>query len=127
MIITRDKALKTLKRLFGDKAWWRVGDPVSSPERRAKARQDADALQAQMDTIDAEIKRRQIAAGIPDLNKQRHALAQQRQEALGWARYRKFNVGQHNGLCIEITGEGDTWAEALAAVEAKKARTTHAN
>lgn len=119
--MTREQAVKRLRKLYGEKARWRVGETITSPERREAARAERDRLREEVVEVEEEIRRREVAAGIPELRALRTALAKARDEA-GWrSAEKRFRVGYLDlGIAFYVKGEGDTWEEALAEAERKK-------
>lgn len=121
--MTRDQAVKRLRRLYGARAYANVGEAQSSPDRRTEALQRAREARQRRDALE-----REIAARLEALDWYRELVAEKRKASEAASReltnigYYKFRVGQNRGFANEITGSGDTWEEALAAAEAKEKR-----
>ena len=121
--MTRVQAQRELAKRWGKRGYWRVGNGLSSPERRANAQAGVDSTRAARAELEAEIKRREDAAGIPELRERVKALAQTiRETALGDANYYKFKVGFIDNVigAFNIIGYGDTWEEAFADADRKR-------
>lgn len=117
--MTREQAVKRLQKLYNSKAYWRVGQSISSPERRQEAREKRDANKTRIKAINDEIAQR--LSELPwymALIDEKRTLMNDRAE--GWMGYYKFSVGINKGLFIEITGHGDTWEQAISEAEAKQ-------
>jgi len=96
---------------------------MSSPERRAKAQAAVDDSRAARAELEAEIKRREEAAGITELREQIKALSQTaRETALGHASYYKFRVGFIDNIigAFNVVGCGDTLEEAFAQADERR-------
>ncbi len=121
--MTRDQAIKRLSTLYGRKAYYRVGTSITSPDKREAARLEVTRLRAEEEAAKAAIA--SWLAAQPDyqaLVAHKRAITKAR-EAAGWALTdHKFNVGINRGWCVEMTGSGDTWEEAIAAAERGGAR-----
>jgi hypothetical protein len=119
--MTREQAIARLRRLYGQKAYWRVSDRISSPERRLAALEAHRARKAAIDALDLEIKERLAALDWYQklITHKRQLREIDERERWGSSAY-KFAVGRNIGYANEITGEGDTWEEAIEKAEAKK-------
>lgn len=117
--MTREQAVRRLTKLFGAKAYWRVGNEITSPEKRAAARADADRLRADAAAIDAEVKQRMIDTGIQARIDEARAIRKRASDRIGYALHYRFHVGKVGSMFAEILGEGDTWEEAIEKAEAK--------
>ena len=118
--MTREHAIKRITKLYGSKAYARVTDPISSPESRAAALDAVRVARAERDRIAAEIKQR-----LSELEWYQ-TLVQQKRDAYAAAdraqsmcHHYKFTVGINRGWCTEVTGQGDTWEQAISAAESK--------
>ena len=117
--VTRQEALKRLRKMYGDRAYARVHTEISSPEKREEkstrlrnARHAKEAIDREISEFLAtcepyqalQVKRRAIVADL---------------RGMDVAPYYKFTIGINRGWCTEVTGQGDTWEEAIAMAEAK--------
>lgn len=114
--MTREQAIRELRKLYGTRAYIRVGNEVSSPEKRAAAGEERDRHKAEEESIAAEIRRLEELHGITDLRRKMRQ-ARVSKESAGWRSTRtggcKFTVGENVGYAVHIKGEGDTWEEAI--------------
>lgn len=119
--MTRDQAIRKLRAMFGAKAYFRVGNEITSPEKREAGRADRDRLRAEAAAIDAEVTQRLIDTGIQARMDEARALRKEADQR-GWSSlgYR-FSVGQLTFMGFLIEGQGDTWEEAIAAAAKKTA------
>lgn len=122
--MTRTDAVKKLKRLLGDKLYWRESKEASSPEARAAASYDAERLKAEYDTAKAakDAKYRELLSD-PDyvaLAAKAKELHDALENARWRAMYRRVNVGTTNGMFATIWTSGDNWAEVVREVEAQQ-------
>ena len=121
--MTREQAKREAAKRWGKKSYWRVGVGVSSPERRDKAMEMVGQAKEARAELEAEIKRREEAAGIPALREQMKVLSQTvRETALGHAGYYKFQVGFIDNVigAFNVIGSGDTWEEAFAQADQRR-------
>ena len=121
--MTREQAQKRAQKLWGKRAAIRADGDLSSPEKREAAMARRDQIKAQQAEIDEEIKRREEAAGIPELRRQWSELGKPRTQAMSDAMHYRFSVGFIDNVigAFNIEGQGDTWEEAFGVVERKKA------
>jgi len=124
--MTRDAALKKLRRLLGPAAYWRVGQHVTGPDRRrAYDLQLADAKFAlAMLARDRADRRAALLAADPvfqALDAETKA-ATKRAEAVSYhngAGGYRFEVGTRDGIFAQPKAYGDTWEEVFAKLEAR--------
>lgn len=120
--MTREQAIKRLRKLYGDKAYWRVGQLASSPEQRAEARAAMLAAKAERDAAEAE--RRAFLDALPayqEIVRRREEARERFERARGMAYYKKFEIGERVNALFTATTIGDTWEDCFANLDAKKA------
>jgi hypothetical protein len=123
--MTRETAVRKLRAIFGATAYWRVGEQVTSPERRAEAAAERDRLKAEAAALTEEIERIRRESGMAELERKRIELRKAAERAGSYAHYRRFAVGRiEHGIAFCVEGEGDTWEEAIAAAQRKGASPT---
>lgn len=122
--MTREQAVAKLRKLYGPKAYWRVGERQSSPERReaagveyAEAKRKYEAIKVRVEEwLKAQPEYQAMIA-------ERRQLYEQKELAMGECFRYRFAVGaRENGIFTTLYGEGDTWEEAIAQAEAKRAK-----
>jgi hypothetical protein len=119
--MTRDQAIRKLKALYGEKLCYRVGNAITSADRRAAALERLRELRAAKEQHDQDVQARLNALDwYQAANAHRRELVTQIERAQGEVSHFKFSVGVNRGWCFEITGSGDTWEEAIQKAEAKK-------
>lgn len=125
----RTTAIKKVKKLLGDKAYWRIGSVITSPERRDKvARERLEhafgiaMLKRDMETRKYELlerdERYQVAKSEWTRRTREFDVMQNRDEGA----YR-FEVGTQSGGAlnfIQPKAYGDTWEEIFTKLEAPK-------
>ena len=118
--MTNEQAQREAKKRWGNKFYIRNGESFSSPEKRDKNREDAQKARAEIDGIEADIKRRLSELGwYQELRDRQAKLRKDVDKARGWSMYHRFIVGKTNGMFNEILGQGDTWEEAFAKADNK--------
>lgn len=117
--MTRTEALKRLRKMYGDKAFARVEEEISSPEKRTAVSDRLRSGRARKEAIDLEIAEF-LATCEPyqALRAKRSAIVAELKD-VDVMPYYKFTIGINRGWCTEVTGQGDTWEEAIAMAEAK--------
>jgi hypothetical protein len=121
--MTRPQALARLQKIAGTKyrVALRVGESVSSPERRAEADAQFQQVTAEIEAVDAKVKAIIAAhAELQALYARRRALVPQKQQLIGWRHYRKFNAYTQEGIALGLLGSGDTWEETIDAAERRR-------
>lgn len=118
--MTREQAIRKLRALYGKAAYWRVSDEITSPEKRAAAREECLRLRAEAAAIDEEVKQRLIDTGIQARIDAARALRQRASNLAGHALHYRFNVGKCSGFANAIAGQGDTWEEAIAQAQRRE-------
>ena len=124
--MTRDAALKRIARTLGAKAYWRIGDRVTGPDRRrdytlrvldAKfsaamlARDRADRKRAILDADP--VYQALVAETAAALAVQDRAIAR---DGGGY----RFEVGTRDGIFTQPKAYGDTWEEVFSKLDAGK-------
>lgn len=121
--MTRDQALKEAKRRWGTRALIRAAESRSSSELRSKAKDDYERLKQEKETIEREISDRLDACDwYQELLRRRSEIRQMMKKPDSERFYHRFAVGKTEIGAFWIMGEGDTWEEAFADVEAKAKR-----
>ena len=121
--MTRSEAVTKLKKLFGEKLYYRVGRTVTSPEKREAARAEHACLSALHLAAKALRDARSQAVLAADTEYQRlkaeaASLYKDMNSVEGRSDYR-FAIGRNIGWANVIEAEGDTWEECFAKVEGK--------
>lgn len=119
--MTRDKAIKALGKLIGDRLIYRVYDWQTSPEQRQAARDERDRVKARMEAIEARTK--ELLAAIPEyvaLTEERRLLYKRKERLSSEMCRYKFMAGVRRDIFTEVMAEGDTWEEVIAKVEARQ-------
>ncbi len=121
--MTREQAIKRMKKLWGAKAMWRVDERASSPEQRETARETVMELKAERETIQADIKARLDAMDwyVAAQNRLRE-IAKERDQASYYMSHTKFQIGRNLGWAFHVDASGDTWEECFAKLEKEFAR-----
>lgn len=113
--MTKEQALKQATRRWGKKAFVRMNPSVSSPERRAAAKEKLDAARAEKEAIEKELNERLAACDwFQDLTQRKREATKRIDAARGEALYQRFAVGEMNTLFAHVKGTGDTFEEAFA-------------
>lgn len=121
--MTHSEAAVKAKKRWGNSAYIRSGDKMSSPERRERATADFIATQAEIERIKEEVRCRLLELDwYQELQKQRRECAKRIAALESQTLYYRFHVGTSNGLFNEITGSGDTWEAAFAQAEARETK-----
>lgn len=122
--MTRDQAIKRLKRLLGPKAYWRIDDAISSPEKRERYKARRAAAREAFESADANLRARRDALLAADEEYQRlNAIRRAAHKAREDTRYHdgeggyKFEVGTRNDIFIQPKAYGDTWEDIFAKLE----------
>lgn len=117
--MTRQEAMKRLRKMYGAKYYARVSEEISSPEKRTAVSAAIRDARARKEAIDREIADF-LATCEPyqALRAQRSAIVAELKD-IEVMPYYKFTIGINREWCTEVTGYGDTWEEALAMAEAK--------
>jgi seryl-tRNA synthetase len=119
--MTREQAAREAKKRWGKRAHIRADEKLSSPEKRAAAKTQTDALKARRDAIDKEIAERLAALDWYQALKAERRDVSQRLDNVRWeTHYYRFGVGELF-VGFHVHGEGDTWEQAFAAADARKA------
>ena len=111
--MTRAEALAKARKLWGKRAFLRVGPRLSSPEDREQRLSQVRDLRASKITLDAH-----YAAWLEQQPEHQRYLAARR-IILDQIRthdvmpYYKFELGVNLGWATEIKGWGDTWEDAF--------------
>jgi hypothetical protein len=120
--MTRQQAQKEAQKRWGKRAMIRVGELLSSPDKRAEAQAILKRNRERRDAIDHEVNERLNAMDwYRELMAERKACVRAVSEAQGWAAYYKFKVGRDVGIAFSVDGCGDTWEAAFADAERQKA------
>lgn len=119
--MTRDQALRQAQKRWGKRAAIRAEGELSSPEKRAAAKERKDTLRSQKAELEAEITRREVAAGIPEVRAQIQALSKPITSEMWESMRYRFTVGSVDGVigAFHVKGQGDTWEQAFDAADAK--------
>jgi len=120
--MTKQQAEKLARKRWGKRAIVRQGDDMSSPERRAKGREQLIAARDEITAIEQEIAERLNALDWYQelLARKREAL--KRKDAAFWpSMYYRFEVGKFDGLGFSIEGQGDTFEQAFAKADEHRA------
>lgn len=120
--MTREQAHREARKRWGKDAYARANVESSSPEKREAGRTERETLKARREAIDKEIDDRLKATDwYVALKAERAQIVKRMQHTYG--SYYKFAVGHLSlgGLAYCIEGEGDTWEEAFAKADAKRA------
>lgn len=121
--MTNQQAAAKAKKRWGKVAYARNGGSMSSPERRAEARQIVLDARAEIKEIGEEITRRLNELDwYQELVGKRREAQKRVSKTEGYAHYYRFSVGKRSGFFNEIVGQGDTWEEAFAMAEGKENR-----
>lgn len=121
--MTREQAVKRLQKLYGRRMYYRVGNEITSPEKRAAALERLRAARAAREANEEKIKT--WLAAQPEyqaMRAERREINLTIDRAQGEVSHYKFWVGKSVGFANEITGQGDTWEEAIAEAESKKGK-----
>ena len=126
--MTREQALRRLKRVLGPKAYWRIAEGVSSPEKRERYHARRQAAHAQRKAAADALEARKVELLAADAEYQaRLAIYHTAKEVDNDVRYRdgesgyKFSVGIIDlGMFRVQRAEGDTWEEIFAQLEPTK-------
>lgn len=118
------RAIAELQKLYGAKAGYRVNKGAPTAAQRAAAREALPALQDRSRAAKeaAENRRRELLQD-PEYQRllaEKKAADDERDRTSGTTRHMRITVGKVSGMFFQVTGEGDTWDEALA--EARKVR-----
>lgn len=121
--MTRQEAWQRLVRLFGEKrAGYRVAKAISSPEKRQKAKEAADALHARWTDVktrrEARAKELLSDSLYQELEAESRALYRARDQALAEAGAYRFTIGTSDGMFFHVSAQGDTWEECFAKLDA---------
>lgn len=118
--MTREQAIAVLRRLYGERYYYRVGKP-SDPDQREAALADLKAIKADEAALEQAIALKLKAFwDTPEM--QQHAatrtrLKKAREAASEAAHHYKFTVGYVHEIgdlkFAHLSGTGDTWEEAL--------------
>lgn len=129
--MTRDQAIKKLKKALGPKAYWRVGERISRPDEREAARARAKELLPEKESLRVAMSKRATEMCRADAEYQRLKAAYEaattelkRIQPIGW--YYRFEAGTSDplpglGNIIHQKAHGDTWEEVFAELDNKKA------
>jgi len=121
--MTREQAIRKARAVVGPRAILEVRSFVSSPDKRAEAKAEADRHEAERDCLRAEIDRRMREAGIYELQARSRKAHEARADALhraGWLAGYRFHINRAtSSIGSEVLGYGDTWEEAIAMAEAR--------
>lgn len=118
--MTRQQAEKEARKRWGRKAMIRAGSAISSPEKRAEAKQRLQANKERRDAIDREVAERLKAMDwYQALMVERKSCLDAIRDSSGWNVYYKFSVGRDVGIAFAVDGRGDTWEEAFARADGK--------
>jgi predicted nucleic acid-binding Zn-ribbon protein len=125
--MTRQEAIKKLRRLLGDKLGYRVDPDAPSKEEREAARAALHAARAEHERIDKELfaRKQAICAADSEFQRLRVALkeARERQSKLASLAHRKkFTVGTSSEMFFHVKADGDSWEECIAKLTAEKKR-----
>ena len=116
--MTREEAVRQLRRLIGPLAKSVVGSRPSGPRQRAAAKVQAQALGAELEVLQDEVRRKVATRHEPrDLITLQHLIIRverQREEAHARARYYRFWAGEDHGRFQIERAKGDSWEEVLA-------------
>lgn len=115
---TQKQAIAALQAMYGKEAAYRINKKAATPAERDAAREQLPALRERVEQakLAMENKRKEL---LQDPQYQR--LVQDwrdandaRERACSKVRSRRITIGKANKLFFHVTGEGDTWDEALA-------------
>jgi len=129
--MTREQAIKKLRKIIGPNVYWRIGERLSRPEDREAASTKGKELRAAQVDIEERMKvrRETVLAADADYQaikaeyKTNHD-AREHLRKSGRVAYWRFEVGTTDamgGLRISRPkAYGDTWEEIFATLEAPK-------
>jgi|SRR5215475_9937079 len=120
--MTKAQAEKLARKRWGKQAIVRQGEDLSSPERRAKGKEQHTAAHDEILAIEKEIAERLAALEWYQelLRRKREAL--KRKDAAFWPSiYYRFEVGTFDGLAFSIKGQGDTFEQAFEHADERRA------
>jgi hypothetical protein len=128
--MTREQALKKLRKLLGKNAAFTVHERISSPEARARALESRRFLSGRKVELSErlEARRKALLDGDPEyqsLLAELRPVREQIEKQTGEAFYYKFVAGTVSRLIpsmpiFHIEASGDTWEDVIAKIEAKK-------
>ena len=123
----RATALKTLRKILGDRLGYRVDPQAPDASMRAVAREQAKALSAQHRiAIEAsEARRNAILSADPEyqqLRAEAQRLGNAKHEAWGISHRFRFTVGTSSDLFFHVKAQGDSWEDVIAQLKNGKAR-----
>lgn len=122
MMMTNEQAMKRAAKRWGKRAMIENKGRFSSPDRRADARQRADAARVRIKEIDQEIAERLKALDwYQSLTGERKELQKTASENASLSMFHRFAVGRDMGMFFEVLGSGDTWEEAFAKADERSA------
>jgi len=119
--MTRPEAVKKLHAMYGQKGYAEVGARISSQDDRDAKLARLRELRAEKDAIDQWIK--DELAKLPwyvEAVARRRAIYLEIQKG-DHLPYYKFTIGLNKEWCREIIGYGDTWEQAFAMADKRKA------
>jgi hypothetical protein len=127
--MTREQAIKKLRKLLGPKAAINVRDEITSPERRAYALASVRALRVRKDELAARIEtRRKELLDVPDFKAMLDEMAELRKQMntlSGDAMNYRFEAGTiDEGIpgfnVFHVAAKGDTWEEVIETIERER-------
>jgi hypothetical protein len=122
--MTRAEAVRKLKKLFTGKVpyWW-VGDEISGEEKRQKVRERLKEIEDIRASLDDRLNKLLLAQPwYVEMTNQKRDLWMERRKIEGGAHYKRFQIGYYVGGFVHIQGSGDTWEEAFAEYDRRKAK-----
>jgi hypothetical protein len=122
--MTPAEGKKRLKKLYGDKAGWRVAESALRQEERASVLAALPAKREEKRRISEAMEARRKAllnadAEYAALRAQYEAVRAECDYDSGIVLSHRITVGKNLGWAFEVTGHGDNWAEAIRNAEAK--------
>jgi hypothetical protein len=120
--MTRGQAIARLRKLWGARATYRVGERLSSPDARASQLAARKQIAAAREAIRNVIDRRLAATDwYQELRAEERALTNEL-KTLDVLPYYRFTIGYRDRVLgfFHVEGQGDTWEQAFNAAERKR-------
>ena len=119
--MTRADAIRKITKLLGPKAYWRVGEHTTSPEKREEAKVCNLDLNFRRASVhrDLQARQRELLDADPEyqrLHAEWRALNAEEHQVSGY----KFEAGVREGIFITPRAYGDTWEEVITKLQAQQ-------
>lgn len=122
-MLTESGATKQLQKLYGKKAGYRINKRAATPQEREAVKQVLPTIKDKADKAkQAMEERRKVLLQDPEYQRliiEHKATRDELDNAHGTLRSRRITVGKITGMFFQVTGEGDTWEEALEEARSK--------